>query len=181
MILVAPAALDLAISHAVQTWQPAWLTAIMKAASFIFSPEICVIVSVIILAFLFHRRHYRQAPIVAVLMLGNLLTIMLKIFFSRPRPTTADVHVLAHMTGYSFPSGHALSIALFAAILIVALWHHLAELHRSWLVAILGLIVILVGYSRIYLGVHWFTDVMDGYALALVWGVLTALLFRRRT
>jgi membrane-associated phospholipid phosphatase len=103
-----------------------------------------------------------------------LLNQLLKRIFQRPRPHFA--HPLLVETSYSFPSGHAMeSFVAYGtlAYLAVVLWL------RSWearVAAVCGaaLVVVLIGFSRMYLGVHYFSDVVAGYAAGGVW--LSALI-----
>jgi membrane-associated phospholipid phosphatase len=103
-----------------------------------------------------------------------VLNQLLKGFFQRPRPHFA--HPLVVESSYSFPSGHAMeSFVVYGmlAYLAVLLWL------RSWeaRVAVIcgaALVVVLIGFSRMYLGVHYFSDVVAGYAAGGVW--LSALI-----
>jgi membrane-associated phospholipid phosphatase len=102
-----------------------------------------------------------------------LLNWLLKGLFQRPRPHFA--HPLVVETSYSFPSGHAMeSFVVYGMLAYLAvLWL------RSWearMAAVCGaaLVVVLIGFSRMYLGVHYFSDVVAGYAAGGVW--LSALM-----
>jgi membrane-associated phospholipid phosphatase len=99
---------------------------------------------------------------------STLLNWLLKGFFQRPRPHFA--HPLVIETSYSFPSGHAMeSFVVYGMVAYLAvLWL------RSWEVrvaAVCGaaLVVVLIGFSRVYLGVRYFSDVVAGYAAGGVW------------
>ena len=92
----------------------------------------------------------------------EVLDQLLKVAFHRPRPPT--LFGLAGPAGYSFPSGHALvSFAFFGALAVFAA-------PRRWLRYIVAALpVAAIGYSRIYLGVHYPSDVLGGWAAAAVW------------
>lgn len=97
---------------------------------------------------------------------GELLNLLLKEWIHRPRPEM----VLYHVRGYSFPSGHAM-VSLVAYGLITYL---LCLKKRSWkvrttLMCGCAIVVLLIGLSRIYLGVHYFSDVIAGFAAGGVW------------
>jgi undecaprenyl-diphosphatase len=102
---------------------------------------------------------------------GLLLETTLKDVFNRPRPNIVPEAVYA--TGPSFPSGHA----MMSAIVYLSLGASLAALHRRKAVRVYALILaafvtILIGVTRIYLGVHWPTDVLAGWVAGAVWAVL---------
>ena len=100
---------------------------------------------------------------------GGLLDAALKLAIRRPRPPYAAAF-LHHYT-WSFPSGHAM-VSLIAygmlAYLVVVLWTN----RRSTRISIVlgaGLLIVAIGFSRLYLGVHYFSDVVGGYAAGVLW------------
>jgi len=105
--------------------------------------------------------------------LGEILLILLKLFFHRPRPA----HQLAMAHGYSFPSGHAFIATIVYGFLIYVTWRlSKSEALRFTISAMSILLIVLVGISRIYLNVHWLTDVLGGYAAGLAWLVLSVII-----
>ena len=171
-----PTTIDLGFSHAVQTWQPQWLTLKMKLITSIISPEVMFIVGVLLVwYFWLHRKHPKSTLTAAAILAGNIWTLVVKDVIQRPRPIPSDVHILIHETGFSFPSGHAVGI-----VLLVAAWYVLTP--KRWRIDVLalsGLVIAAVGYSRIYLGVHWLTDVLAGYGIALLWVAIVLLVAGR--
>lgn len=153
---------DLAISQAVQSFHPSWLIKTMKAMTDLASPEVLIVVTMVCIAALLYFRRRDPAKVLAMIVLGNLLTIVVKHIVQRPRPIDPSVQVWVHESGYSFPSGHALAIVLAAASVFVL------TRNKVWR-GVSVLIVFLIGYSRIVLGVHWLTDVIAGYLLAGAW------------
>jgi membrane-associated phospholipid phosphatase len=119
----------------------------------------------------------------AVLLAGTAslaqgLNALLKLFFQRARPEIAGIPIPG---SYSFPSGHAMvSVAAYglAAMIIITLRPRL----RPWLLLAAPVWILLIGFSRIYLGVHWATDVLAGFAagslLLLAAGFAEARLYR---
>ena len=119
--------------------------------------------------FVFHRRGWRLSAVLLVVSTGGsiVLTTVLKGVFRRARPELFDSGY--HASFYSFPSGHATVAVGFYGMLTVILAYHLRGLAR-WLVAASGLLVVLlIGFSRLYLGVHYPTDILAGYLSALLW------------
>lgn len=97
---------------------------------------------------------------------AGALNSLLKLAFSRPRPV-----LLAHLTevgGYSFPSGHAMAgAAIYGALAVVAALRFPRQ--RPWVVAPCAMLVLAIGTSRVYLGVHYPSDVLAGWALGVAW------------
>ncbi len=123
--------------------------------------------ALIALIFIYRRMRYELLTLALTLGGGALLNLALKAAFQRPRPFFD--HPLLTEHGYSFPSGHTMNAALLYGLLAVLIakalpwrWGVLAVL------AALGVIV-LVGASRMYLGVHYLSDVMGAFAAALAW------------
>ncbi|MFF1558713.1 phosphatase PAP2 family protein [Streptomyces sp. NPDC058279] len=114
-------------------------------------------------------RERRGAVVAALLFLclvqATRYAVLLPIH--RPRPATADWATLA--TGYAFPSGHATTSALVAGLLAGALYRVARPAVARTGAVLLGCWAAAVGLSRIYLGVHWPSDVLGGWLYALAW------------
>jgi len=121
--------------------------------------------------YLFYSRGWRlSAVLLVVSTCGSVvLTTVLKGVFGRARPELVDSGYQASF--YSFPSGHATVAVGFYGMLALILAYRLQGRMR-WVVAISGvLIVLLIGFSRLYLGVHYPTDILAGYLAAPLWVV----------
>jgi membrane protein DedA with SNARE-associated domain/membrane-associated phospholipid phosphatase len=104
---------------------------------------------------------------------GEAILIILKMLFHRPRPMPQLV--AAH--GYSFPSGHAFSAMTIYGFLIYLTWKMCStKLLRTIIVSAFTLLIFLIGISRIYLNVHYLTDVLGGYASGLAWLVFCIIM-----
>jgi membrane-associated phospholipid phosphatase len=129
---------------------------------------------VVVLAVL---RKYREAMFAAIALGGSaLLNIGAKLAFARERPSLWES--IAPETSYSFPSGHAMGSMTLACVLFLLAWNT----RWRWPVAALMVpFVVLVGLSRVYLGVHYPSDILAGWAVAMAWvaGVYL-ILFRSR-
>ncbi|MFD7923767.1 phosphatase PAP2 family protein [Streptomyces sp. NPDC059740] len=121
----------------------------------------------------------RAALAVAVLAAGQAVRYGLMAALARPRPEQSDW--AAHASGWSFPSGHSTTSALAAGLLC---WAFASSTRRALARLTLGLALVwalAVGLTRIYLGVHWASDVLAGWLLATTWlALLAALLSRTR-
>lgn len=102
---------------------------------------------------------------------GSLLTILLKNLFSRERP---GINEAIDAVGYSFPSGHSMGSLIFYGFLIYLVVRTKQKPWIQWVSVFgLGLLIILIGISRIYLGAHYPSDVAAGYIAGTIWLVLS--------
>ena len=130
------------------------------------------------------RRYYAEAVLMVLAYVGaQALSFSLKLAFRRDRPFFTDP--LATVSTYSFPSGHAtVSIAVYGALCLV-LVRRLTGPARVVCVAAAVLLVSLIGFSRLYLGVHFLSDVLAGYSVGLAWLALCVVVLdlhhRRRS
>lgn len=116
------------------------------------------------------------ACLLAINLVGiNLLIIGLKWVFKRDRPALQH---MVEVTSYSFPSGHAMNVTAFMGFLCYVLWQNRMQ-YRYLFILFSGILVILVGFSRVYLGVHYPLDVIAGYVASLLWIFLLSVLYRR--
>jgi undecaprenyl-diphosphatase len=128
-----------------------------------------VVPLLVVIVYLFYRRGWRLSAVLLAVSTGGsiVLTTVLKGVFQRARPELFDSGYQASF--YSFPSGHATVAVGFYGMLTVILAYRLRGFAR-WAVAVSGvLVVILIGFSRLYLGVHYPTDILAGYLSALLW------------
>lgn len=123
----------------------------------------------VLLILYFAVRRKKQYAIETAIMGGSstLLLFGLKALFRRDRP---DTPVLKELSGFSFPSGHALLMFVFCSMLIYFAWHSHMHRHWKWIFAtFLLLFSLVVGASRIVLRVHYASDVIAGFCLGYAW------------
>jgi undecaprenyl-diphosphatase len=148
------------------------LDAVMGTLTTLGSTIVVVPLFVAALVLLIWRRYRREALFLTVSMAGSLvLNQSLKLIFQRPRPQLAWAQVQPE---YSFPSGHAMnSIVFYVAVALIAwvIWGRRAGLSATVLAIVLAL---LIGTSRIYLGYHYFTDVVAGLLAGAAWLIIVA-------
>jgi membrane-associated phospholipid phosphatase len=171
---------DVTITHAVQTFNPGWFDSLMYALSWIgFAPQVYVI-SLLVLVFLYASGLKWEMVVSFVsLILSSALGLGIKVLIDRPRPSADLVNVISQLKDYSFPSGHVLYFTAFFGFLIFlayTLFKH--SWWRTLLLVILGVMVALIGLSRIYEGQHWASDVLAAYLLGSVWLTLSILVYR---
>ncbi|MFF3694446.1 phosphatase PAP2 family protein [Streptomyces sp. NPDC002221] len=119
------------------------------------------------------QRRYAAAGALAVLLLGQGVRFGLMAAVARPRPDAIDWATTA--SGHSFPSGHSATSALTAGLLIWAVLTRSRLSAARFAVALLALWAVAVGLSRVYLGVHWASDVLGGWLFAALWLSLARL------
>lgn len=161
-----------AFDRAVLLWiganVPAWLDGPMRAATALgYYSVVLPLLAVVSLAFLY--RGWRLSAVLLVVSTagGVFLTTVLKSVFRRARPEILDSGYTAGF--YSFPSGHATVAVGFYGALALVLAYHLRGPARWAAVALGAALVLLIGFSRLYLGVHYPTDVLAGFLAAPLW------------
>lgn len=128
-----------------------------------------LLVSLLVGAYLLFRRHVLEAAGLAASILGGeMLNVLLKVIVQRPRPPSVDW--LVHAGGWSFPSGHAMMSVTFYGMIAYLLVRRLGSWRmKVFCITLSCLMVFLVGFSRIYLQVHYLSDVLAGFAAGLFW------------
>lgn len=164
--------------HSDQPLGPAWFNDAMRDVTalggFVF---LVLLTGVFVLALIFHRRR-REAVILAVTAIAAQTSIeILKFLYDRPRPDFMAIQAYSA----SFPSGHtteSTAIFLTAATVIASL-----ETRKDTKILAYGVAAIAmlgVGFSRVYLGMHWPTDVLGGWVLGSAWALLAWMILRRK-
>ena len=124
---------------------------------------------------LWWRGRRRDAALLAAAVIGStLLNAVLKAVFQRDRPDFWE-HLVVE-DSYSFPSGHAMASMSLAAALVVIAW---SSRWRWPAIALATVYVLVVGVSRLYLGVHFPSDVLAGWCVAVAWVVVVAVVLDR--
>ncbi|PGY08490.1 phosphatase PAP2 family protein [Bacillus sp. AFS031507] len=167
---------DRTVIDMVQGSETLVLTNVMKFFTFIGSAPFVIVLSLFLLFFLYKVLHHRfELILFAAAITGSaILNGILKQFFQRVRP---DFHRLIDIEGYSFPSGHAMNAFTVYGILSFLLWRHIpSRFGRGVLISVSMVMILAIGISRIYLGVHYPSDIIGGYFASGFW-ITTAILF----
>jgi undecaprenyl-diphosphatase len=128
---------------------------------------------VMALCLLYKRYWWKLFALFLVVGGGEIILILLKLFFHRPRPMPQLV--IAH--GYSFPSGHAFSAMTIYGFLIYMIWTMDKIRGLKFVVLLMSIsLIFFIGISRIYLNVHYLTDILGGYAAGLAWLVFCIIM-----
>jgi len=170
---------DSIIISYVQGFEAPLLTTIMKIFTFIGGTIPVIVLSLLSIIFLYKVFKHRSELILltAVILGANLLFISLKYMFHRARP---DLHRLAEASNYSFPSGHATMAFALYGVLTFLLWRHISTQLGRIITIILSVFMILtIGISRIYLGVHYPSDIFAGYFISAFWLTIAISFYQR--
>ena len=127
----------------------------------------------LVVYFLYRRQRWRLLALTLTLGAGEALLWGLKFYFARDRPAAQ----LTSAAGDSFPSGHAFTAMALYGFLIYLVWQDLSRRAlQITLTLILTLLILFVGLSRIFLSVHWVSDVLGGFIIGLGWLVFSLAL-----
>ncbi len=151
---------------------PAWLSLAMRDITSLGGMTVLTLITVSVLTYLLLTGNRRMALLIFLAIAGGaLMSTGLKNLFGRPRPDL--VAHLVDVETLSFPSGHA----TLSAITYLTLGAMLARTQSSravrlYFIALAATLTALIGFSRIYLGVHWPSDVVAGWAIGIAWALL---------
>jgi undecaprenyl-diphosphatase len=152
---------------------------IMEVFTFLGTHVFLIPANLIMIAyFLFIKKHKWYSIKIPAIALSSLgLMFLLKGLFDRPRPT---VPLLFHAEGLSFPSGHALMSVTFYGLIIYMVFKGVKNQPLKWtLISLLIVLIFIIGGSRVYLRVHYATDVIAGYCIGFLWLVFTVWLLNK--
>lgn len=131
------------------------------------SPAFLIGISILLLAFfLFRHKLYPALAIPINLLISSVINTFAKSVFDRPRP---DINQLVDVGGFSFPSGHSFVAISFYGFLIYLVARYCRGRYKYPLMLLLFLVIPCVGISRVYLGVHYSSDVLAGFSLGGAW------------
>lgn len=169
-------AVDRRILNLVATIRTPGLDSAMYIASYLGNVQtVLLLLAAALIMTLFARRWLDALLLLLAPLAAELFMALLKALVHRPRPPLEDARIVD--SGFSFPSGHATLAAVFYGTLAFLV---IRQARSEWLKVLIGmsaaLIVLAVGVSRIYLGVHYGTDVLAGWALGSFWLVVVVLI-----
>lgn len=141
---------------------------VLQGVSLLGRPVVLFAVAGVAVGWLWRPGRHRASIFLVVTSLGGgIVDTLVKGAVDRPRPVVD--HPVTTALDKSFPSGHAMSSTVTYGALLVAFWPYLPAWSRRWALAVTALVVAAVGLSRLFLGVHFVTDVVGGYLLGLAW------------
>lgn len=157
---------------------PGWLRAAMVDITALGGVSVLTLLTMVAAGYLIAARKRATATfLVAAVSGGALASTLLKIFFARARPDLVSHLVDVHTA--SFPSGHALNSAVTYLTLGALLARAEADRPvRIYLMTVAVCLTLVIGFSRVYLGVHWPSDVIAGWCVGSAWAILCSLIAR---
>lgn len=170
---------DFAVFDALEKYVSDGMSDFMLGITFLGTHNFLIPANLILIAyFLFVKKHRWYSIKIPVVALGGVtLMFLLKMLFNRPRPL---IPLLKEAAGLSFPSGHAMMSFSFYGLLIYLVWQNVKKVWvRNVAIVLLFLLILLIGFSRIYLRVHYASDVLAGYCVGIIWLVLALWVTRR--
>lgn len=171
--------LDFAVFAALEPYANETNNKIMLAITFLGRHEFLIPANLILIVyFLFIKKHRWYSIKVPAIALSSLaLMFILKNLFNRPRPL---IPLLEEARGLSFPSGHALMSVTFYGLLIYIVYQSVKDKPLRWtIITFFIILILLIGFSRIYLRVHYTSDVLAGFAMGFLWLVISISIIRR--
>ncbi|CAG7600970.1 hypothetical protein PAESOLCIP111_00442 [Paenibacillus solanacearum] len=171
--------LDQAVTDFIQSRRSPALTGLMRGVTAV--GEVGAVLAIMLLAavILYKWLHHRRELLLLLWVVAGsmLLNAMLKLLFQRERPTISR---LIEVNGFSFPSGHSMAAFSLFAVIAFLLWKHIDSRLGRGLVVLLSMMMILaIGVSRIYLGVHYPSDVLAGYLASGCWMTASVWYYQR--
>ena len=151
---------------------PPWIEVMFRDLTSLGSPSVLALVTIAAVGYLWLDRKRGTALFLVLAVLGGAaLETLLKLGFARPRPEL--VSHLVDVNSFSFPSGHA-TMSTVTYLTLGVLLARVQERRRMklYLLTVATLVALLVGVSRIYLGVHWPTDVLAGWCIGAAWALV---------
>ncbi|PID22264.1 phosphatase PAP2 family protein [Sporosarcina sp. P3] len=162
----------------VQSAESPGLTSIMKLFTTIGSTTSVALLALLTLGVLVWKKHRAQAVLFAIALAGTgILNQLLKFIFKRERP---DFHRLIDIGGYSFPSGHTMMAFSLYTILAYIVWRNLVNSgSRVAIILLAAMMIVMIAVSRIYLGVHFPSDIVGGVLASSVWLFASIAFYQR--
>jgi membrane-associated phospholipid phosphatase len=159
--------IDLQITRAIQLINFPSFAVLMSLISWPgFGPQDVIIAGLIILLIYAFGLHWEAVMALIAALFTTGINLLVKELVQRPRPTSNLVNVFAKLPSYSFPSGHVMFyLGFFGFIWFLAFTLQKPSLKRGFLLVFFGILIVLIGVSRVYLGEHWASDVLGSYLL----------------
>jgi undecaprenyl-diphosphatase len=168
--------IDLQTNFWVTSIQTGSVTAIAIVIAYIFDTTSLAAISLILAVYLFYRNYRKYSILLLAAMGGDALIVFIaKTVVHSPRPLNG----LFYDTGFSFPSGHTTASIVFCGLLTYLAWQHWKSPKAKTVSSTLSITTIsIVAFDRVYLNVHWFSDVVGGCLLGLFWLTFALWVFR---
>lgn len=150
------------------------ITSVLKVITELGGVAFIVLAGVLIFMFCKKIRWFVTFDLVGVTIINQVIKHIVR----RPRP---NVLRLVEEDGYSFPSGHSMVSMAFYGIIIYLVYKNVTNKYLKWtLITLLSLLILSIGFSRIYVGVHYFTDVVGGFLLGIAYLIIYINIYNKK-
>lgn len=150
------------------------LSSILKCVTHLGGVAFIVLLGVLCFMFCKKNRWFITFDLVGCTVINQTIKHIVR----RPRP---NVLRLVEESGYSFPSGHSMISVAFYGLVIYLVYKNVNNKYLKWtLITLLSLLILTIGFSRIYVGVHYFTDVVGGFFLALAYLIVYIYIYNEK-
>lgn len=150
------------------------LSSILKCVTHLGGVAFIVLLGVLCFMFCKKNRWFITFDLVGCTVINQTIKHIVR----RPRP---NVLRLVSESGYSFPSGHSMISIAFYGLVIYFVYKNINNKYLKWaLISLLSLLILTIGFSRIYVGVHYFTDVVGGFFLALAYLIVYIYIYNKK-
>lgn len=150
------------------------LSSILKCVTHLGGVALIVLLGVLCFMFCKKNRWFITFDLIGCTVINQTIKHIVR----RPRP---NVLRLVSESGYSFPSGHSMISVAFYGLVIYLVYKNVNNKYLKWtLITLLSLLILTIGFSRIYVGVHYFTDVVGGFFLALAYLIVYIYIYNKK-
>lgn len=170
---------DQRVTAKIQRNHRPWLDGLARGGTFLANTEIIIGIGILVCGYLMVTKHPWAALFSAAGLLGMPISGTLKQVIGRQRPKSEIARVVLPAVGLSFPSGHAMTALMFYGFIALLIGVHVTSGIDKVLIGLLVLLIVLISWSRIYLGAHWFSDILGGWAGGTLLLFVMSILYRK--
>lgn len=165
-----PSAIDLKVSSEIQKNHDVATDQFMVFISWFGHTPVSALMIIIVATIFYAFKYNREALFTTLTLISGLVSSVIKFLVNRPRPTKDLVRIVEIAKQQSFPSGHTLFYTIFFGFMILVMFNVKSILRpvRICVITLSAWMIILIPFSRIYLGAHWVTDVTGGLILGII-------------
>ncbi len=172
---------DMRVAFALRGEDDPAFAALMTSVSFLGDGWVPVILVFAVAGICAVRKKWIEAAFVIATLSSGIVAGVIKILVSRPRPpafTLEPNDIFQSFNQYAYPSGHVMFFVVFFGFAGFLSWKFLEGWIRWITVSVCAILIVLIGPSRIYLGVHWVSDVIGSYVIGTFWLIILVLLYQ---